>query len=87
MPLKSLRAWLGVETLEKQNPPAKQKFAPLRETLDALDHLEPDRARYLAALRICLGGSPMPTSMYRRKKPAPWKRSCGSRSICPRTRR
>ena len=55
MPLKSLRAWLGVEAPEKQDPVAKQKFAPLRETLDALDHLEPDRARYLAAFAYLLG--------------------------------
>ena len=49
MPLKSLRAWLGVET------PEAHEFAPLRETLDALDHLEPDRARYLAAFAYLLG--------------------------------
>jgi uncharacterized tellurite resistance protein B-like protein len=49
MPLKTLRAWLGVGTGEKQ------EFAPLRETLDALDHLEPDRARYLGAFAYLLG--------------------------------
>ena len=49
MPLKSLRAWLGVETRETRD------FAPLRETLQALDHLEPDRARYLAAFAYLLG--------------------------------
>jgi uncharacterized tellurite resistance protein B-like protein len=49
MPLKSIRAWLGVDT------PRDQEFAPLRETLDALDHLEPDRARFLAALAYLLG--------------------------------
>lgn len=49
MPLKSLRAWLGVGTGEKQ------EFAPLRETLEALDHLEPDRARYLGAFAYLLG--------------------------------
>jgi hypothetical protein len=43
MPLKSIRAWLGVGASEQD------EFAPLRATLDALDHLEPDRARYLAA--------------------------------------
>jgi len=42
--LKSIRAWLGIDT------PETQEFAPLRETLGALDHLEPERARYLAAL-------------------------------------
>lgn len=49
MPLKSIRTWLGVDT------PDKQEYAPLRETLEALDHLEPDRARYLAAFAYLLG--------------------------------
>ena len=49
MPLKSIRAWLGIET------PQEQAFAPLRQTLDALDHLEPDRARVLAAFAYLLG--------------------------------
>ena len=49
MPLESIRAWLGLDT------PQKQDFAPLRETLDALDHLEPDRARFLAAFAYLLG--------------------------------
>jgi uncharacterized tellurite resistance protein B-like protein len=49
MPLKSIRAWLGADRQDGQ------EFAPLRETLDALDHLEPDRARYLAAFAYLLG--------------------------------
>jgi uncharacterized tellurite resistance protein B-like protein len=49
MPLKSLRAWLGVD--HDQEPESQ----PLRETLEALDHLEPDRARYLAAFAYLLG--------------------------------
>ena len=49
MPLKSIRAWLGIET------PQEQEFAPLRQTLDALDHLEPDRARVLATFAYLLG--------------------------------
>src|ERR671918_2787151 len=49
MPLKSIRAWLGAGTADDQ------EFAPLRETLDALDHLEPDRARYLASFAYVLG--------------------------------
>jgi uncharacterized tellurite resistance protein B-like protein len=49
MPLKSLRAWLGVDT------PEQQESAPLRETLEALDHLEPEKARYLAAFAYLLG--------------------------------
>ena len=46
--MKSIREWLGLEKKE-------QEFAPLRETLDALDHLEPERARYLAAFAYLLG--------------------------------
>jgi uncharacterized tellurite resistance protein B-like protein len=49
MPIKSIRAWLGVDA------PDKQEFAPLRETLEALDHLEPERARYLSAFAYLLG--------------------------------
>jgi len=49
MPLNLIRAWLGVDR------PEKHEFAPLRETLDALDHLEPNRARYLAAFAYLLG--------------------------------
>jgi uncharacterized tellurite resistance protein B-like protein len=49
MPLKSIRSWLGLDTAETQD------IVPLRETLDALDHLEPERARYLAAFAYLLG--------------------------------
>ena len=49
MPLNSIRAWLGVDT------PNTHASAPLRETLDALDHLEPDCARFLAAFAYLLG--------------------------------
>ena len=49
MPIKSIRAWLGIET------PDEPEFAPLRSTLEALDHLEPDRARFLAAFAYLLG--------------------------------
>jgi uncharacterized tellurite resistance protein B-like protein len=49
MPLKSIRAWLGIDA------PEKEEFAPLRETLEALDHLEPDRARFLSAFAYLLG--------------------------------
>jgi uncharacterized tellurite resistance protein B-like protein len=49
MPLKSIRAWLGVEA------PEKAEFAPLRATLEALDHLEPDRARLLSSFAYLLG--------------------------------
>jgi uncharacterized tellurite resistance protein B-like protein len=49
MPLKSIRAWLGVDTLQTKDA------TPLRDTLEALDHLEPSRARYLAAFAYLLG--------------------------------
>ena len=49
MPFSAIRAWLGVDT------PGKQEFAPLRDTLEALDHLEPARARHLAAFAYLLG--------------------------------
>jgi uncharacterized tellurite resistance protein B-like protein len=49
MPLKSLRAWLGVDD------PRREEFVPLRDVLQALDHLEPDRARYIAAFAYLLG--------------------------------
>jgi uncharacterized tellurite resistance protein B-like protein len=48
MVVKSLRAWLGIDGPQSE-------FAPLRETLEALDHLEPRRARFLAAFAYLLG--------------------------------
>jgi uncharacterized tellurite resistance protein B-like protein len=50
MPLNAIRAWLGLNPTEQPQEPA-----PLRETLEALDHLEPDRARFLAAFAYILG--------------------------------
>jgi uncharacterized tellurite resistance protein B-like protein len=50
MPLESFRAWLGLGPVQESREPA-----PLRETLDALDHLEPERARFLAAFAYILG--------------------------------
>ena len=49
MPLKAFRAWLGVDA------PERPELTALRETLDALDSLEPARARYLAAFAYLLG--------------------------------
>jgi uncharacterized tellurite resistance protein B-like protein len=49
MPLKAIRTWLGIDR------PEQEEFAPLRETLEALDHLEPERARYLGAFAYLLG--------------------------------
>lgn len=45
----SLMNWLG---LDRREP---QEVAPLRDTLDALDHLEPERAKFLAAFAYILG--------------------------------
>jgi uncharacterized tellurite resistance protein B-like protein len=47
--LKPLRSWLGLD----ETP--SQEHAPLRELLDALDHLEPARAQYLARFAYLLG--------------------------------
>lgn len=49
MPLETIRAWLGLGA-----SPAED-VGPLRETLEALDHLEPERAKYLAAFAYLLG--------------------------------
>jgi uncharacterized tellurite resistance protein B-like protein len=49
MPLNTIRAWLGLDAAREE------EIAPLRETLDALDHLEPERARFLAAFAYLLG--------------------------------
>jgi uncharacterized tellurite resistance protein B-like protein len=49
MPLKSVRAWLG---LDARDAP---QVEPLQETLDALEDLEPDLARFLAAFAYLLG--------------------------------
>ena len=48
MPLNALRTWLSVDE-------PKEEFAPLRETLHALDQLGPDRARFLASFAYLLG--------------------------------
>jgi uncharacterized tellurite resistance protein B-like protein len=49
MPLQTIRAWLGLET------PVRKESDPLREVLDALDHMEPERAKYLASFAYLLG--------------------------------
>lgn len=49
--MKSLiRSWLGMDA-----GPADESSGPLRELLDALDRLEPERARYLAQFAYLLG--------------------------------
>ena len=50
MALDTIRSWLGLSPTEQPQEPA-----PLRETLEALDHLEPERARFLAAFAYILG--------------------------------
>jgi uncharacterized tellurite resistance protein B-like protein len=49
MPIDTIRAWLGLDS------PQAEDSGPLRETLEALDHLEPQRAKYLAAFAYLLG--------------------------------
>jgi uncharacterized tellurite resistance protein B-like protein len=49
MPLKSIRAWLGLDRSGDHTELA------LLETLEALEHLEPARARYLGAFAYLLG--------------------------------
>lgn len=49
MPLASLLSWLGVRQAETPD------HAPLRELVDALDKLPPDRARHLARFAYLLG--------------------------------
>ncbi len=49
MTFRTLRAWLGVD--ERPEP----EHASLRELIDTLDHMDPDRARYLARFAYVLG--------------------------------
>ena len=49
MSFKSVRAWLGLGARDDET------VEPLRDTLDALDHLEPDLARVLAAFAYLMG--------------------------------
>jgi uncharacterized tellurite resistance protein B-like protein len=49
MPLESLRVWLGLGSQESDEP------TPLGETLQALENLEPERAKFLAAFAYILG--------------------------------
>ena len=50
MPLDTLRRWLGLD-----QPATSPDYAPLRELLETLDHLEPRRARHLARFAYLLG--------------------------------
>jgi uncharacterized tellurite resistance protein B-like protein len=49
MVMPTLRAWLGLDRS------AETEHAPLRELVEALDRLEPDRARHLARFAYLLG--------------------------------
>jgi uncharacterized tellurite resistance protein B-like protein len=49
MPVAKLRAWLGLDRT------ATAEAAPLRDVVDALDRLEPERARHLARFAYLLG--------------------------------
>jgi uncharacterized tellurite resistance protein B-like protein len=49
MPVKTIRSWLGLDRPETPEP------APLRALVDALDRLEPERARHLARFAYLLG--------------------------------
>ena len=49
MPLDTIRSWLG---LERSGAP---ESTPLRDLVDALDRLEPERARHLARFAYLLG--------------------------------
>ena len=49
MPLNTLRSWLGLDR------PGTAESAPLRELVDALDRLDPARARHLARFAYLLG--------------------------------
>jgi uncharacterized tellurite resistance protein B-like protein len=55
MPVKSIRAWLGLDVSATSATPETPEPIPLRDALAALDHLEPQRARYLAAFAYLLG--------------------------------
>ena len=49
MPLGALRSWLGLDRVDTRDE------GPLRELVETLDHLEPDRARHLARFAYLLG--------------------------------
>ena len=49
MPLNTLRSWLG---LTREDAPEQ---APLRDVVNALDRLEPERARHIARFAYLLG--------------------------------
>lgn len=50
MPLHLIRAWLGFS-----DQPSAESAKPLRDLIDTLEHLEPERARFLARFAYVLG--------------------------------
>lgn len=59
MPIQTLRLWLGLDRPavagSSSSSLAGTTQAPLRELVDALDRLDPERARYLARFAYLLG--------------------------------
>ena len=51
MPFNAIRAWLGLA----DEPKEASEPAPLRDLVETLEHLEPERARYLARFAYLLG--------------------------------
>lgn len=51
MPIDAIRNWLGLGTAQLAVPDQ----APLRDLVETLEHLEPDRARHLARFAYLLG--------------------------------
>lgn len=51
MPFSTIRAWLGFS----DQPSLDRDHSPLRDVVETLEHLEPDRARYLARFAYVLG--------------------------------
>ena len=51
MPIDTIRHWLGLGTAQLDPP----EQAPLRDLIETLEHLEPDRARHLARFAYLLG--------------------------------
>jgi uncharacterized tellurite resistance protein B-like protein len=51
MPLDTIRTWLGIGSAPADQP----DHSPLRDLVDTLEHLEPQRARHLARFAYLLG--------------------------------
>jgi uncharacterized tellurite resistance protein B-like protein len=51
MPFETVRRWLGLDTARLNEP----EQAPLRDLVESLEHLEPERARHLARFAYLLG--------------------------------